>query len=579
MEFQQVVRESSTYKDSKNMRYRSILRSAVFAVLVTALMGCGDSFFTRPPEDQLTADAFYNTEQDLQMATAALYNQVWFDWNDVTSFVIGDSRAGNMYSTDGGYTQFVEFSISSENQQLIGGWQSLYLAINHSNLVIQNIQEKASGDISDEAVNEALAEARFIRGYAYSYLGQLWGPVPIVTNTPRLIEQSDRRRNRREDVFQFAINDFEFAAEHLPPTQDEPGRVTEWSAKGMLSRMYWTRATFNGLNTQDLQQAQSYAQEVIENSGMSLREDFGDLFLLEEEDQNNQQEALFALQWTYEGNTWGTQNTTQAFLAASSELTGFADGWGGGTGMQGWFIEAFGANNGEQVFDRFGGESDDERRPETFMMNDDFYPELVQQDGGYTYEAGSDAYFGNATSVKKYVIGRPSDNDGRVAQQRTGIDTYMLRLAELYLTYVQAELALSGGGLNGSGSVSSEPALSYYNRVRERAGLSTQSSYDFMDIFMEKWKELAYEGQNWFQLVRWHQYEPEEAKQFIRDQKRGYSVSYNEDGEFTIEEPDNYSPLEVSDEVFSLPYPERDILQNELLLEDPVEYDFSEQGE
>lgn len=542
-------------------------------MLMVGVMGCADSFFTRPPEGDLTADNFYNSEQDLRMATAALYNQVWFDWNDKASFTIGDARAGNMATTDAGYTQFTEFSVTQGNSRLNEAWRSLYLAINQSNLVIQNIQNQASGDISQEAINEAIAEARFIRGYAYSYLGQLWGPVPIVTNTPRLIDQPNRRRNLREDVFQFAINDFEYAAENLPPTPTQPGRVTEWSAKGMLARMYWTRAAFNGLNPEDLNQAQSYAQDVIMNSGMSLRDNFGDLFLLSEEEANNRQESLFALQWTYEGNTWGTQNTTQAYFAPSSELTGFADGWGGGTGVQGWLVEAFGEQGGEDVFPEFDGEQGDARRPETFMMHGDYYPELLQQDGGYNYQLDdpAGAYFGNATSIKKYVIGRPSDNDGRVGQMRTGIDTYMLRLAEIYLTYAQAQQALNGGPVTGG------DALTYYNRVRERAGLSPQTSYDFRDVFMEKWKELTYEGQNWFQLVRWHQFDPEAAKQFIRDQRRGYSVSYNADGEILITEPDNFSPIEVTDQVFQLKYPEVDVIQNDDLMKEPVPYDFSEQ--
>lgn len=557
------------------MRYRTAIITTVLVTLMVGVMGCADSFFTRPPEGDLTADNFYNSEQDLRMATATLYNQVWFDWNDKASFTIGDARAGNMATTDAGYTQFTEFSVTQGNSRLNEAWRSLYLAINQSNLVIQNIRDKASADISEEAKTAAIAEARFIRGYAYSYLGQLWGAVPIVTDTPRLIDQPNRRRNLREDVFQFAINEFEFAAEHLPPTQDQAGRVTEWSAKGMLARMYWTRAAFNGMNQEDLLQARSYAEEVIKNSGMRLRDNYGDLFLLREEETNNREESLFALQWTYEGNTWGTQNTTQAYFAPSSELTGFADGWGGGTGVQGWLIEAFGEEGESDVFPEFDGDGNDDRRPETFMMHNDYYPELLQQDGGYTYQLGdpAGAYFGNATSIKKYVIGRPSDNDGRVGQMRTGIDTYMLRLAEIYLTYAQTFVMAEGG------STSNPEALTYFNMVRERAGLEpVTGSIDFMDVFMEKWKELAYEGQNWFQLVRWHQFEPEAAKQFIRDQRRGYSVSYNADGEILITEPDNYSPIQVTDEVFRLKYPEVDVIQNDDLMKEPVPYDFEGEG-
>lgn len=535
-------------------------------MLVVSVSGCADSFFNRPPEGELTADEFYNSEQDLRMATGALYNEPWFNWNDKASFTIGDARAGNLWSTDSGYQQFTNFSVTQGNDRLNEAWRSLYAVINQCNLVINNIEERASEDIAEEAELEAIAEARFIRGYAYSYLGQLWGPVPIYTNSRDLISEPDRRRNRREDVIQFAINDFQFAAENLPPMRDQVGRVTEWSAKGMLARMYWTRAAFRAsggsVNQDALMQARNNAEEVITQSGMSLRDDYGDLFLLEEEDTNNEQESLFSLQWTYEGSEWGTQNTIQSYFAPSSELTGFSDGWGGGTGVQGWLIEVFDAPN-----------SGDERRPEIFMMSGDYYAELLQQDGGYTYFAdGENSYTGNATALKKYVIGRPSDNGGRVAQQRTGIDTYMLRLPEVYLIYAQTFLPEQSAT---GAATSNAEALEYYNRVRERAGLEPKDSITFMDVFMEKWKELAFEGQAWFMLVRWHQIEPEAAMQFIRDQQRNRSVSYDADGNVTIDDnPDN---LEISDNVFTLAYPEADVIQSDMLMEPPVEYDFSNQ--
>lgn len=579
------------------MRYSKTLLTTVFVALVFSVTGCGDSFFTRPPEGELTADNFYNSEQDLRRATGALYNQVWFDWNNSAAFVIGDSRAGTMWSTDVGYSQFISFSITSENGQLVAGWRSLYLAINQSNLVIQNIRNKTEGkDISDEAINQAIAEARFIRGYAYSYLAELWGAVPIVTNTPRLIDQPEKPRVQRDDVLQFAINDFEYAADHLPtdPANVPPGRVTEWSAKGMLARTYWARATYNDLNSEYLTQARNYAQEVITQSGMSLRENYGDLFLLSEEETNNRQESLFSLQWTYQGNTWGTQNTRQAYWAVG-ELTGFADGWGGGTGVQGWVLEAFGENTNPNSFDYsenssfgddFEGEGGDFRRPETFMMNDDQYENLLP-DSTYTYalDDPSGAYTGNATAMKKYVIGKPGANSGRVAQQRTGIDTYMLRLAEVYLTYAQAAQAQGDAG---SGSLAEE----YYNRVRTRAGLSpSNDGLTHEELFMEKFREFAFEGLNWFSLVRWHAYEPDAAVQFIEDQRRGYTVSYNSNGEILVEEPSDYEPLQVpdpavdpadpeswEDNVFFLPYPEQDLIQNDLMYQAPVEYDFSNQG-
>lgn len=540
--------------------------TAICVVLLLALFagtaGCqGDSFFTRPPTSDLTADSFFDTEADLQMATAALYNKVWYQFNNTFMTLVGDTRAGNVWSVLNYRKQFAEFSITAENTDLSQGWQSLYLTIAHANQTIANIRERSSSSIPEEAKLTAIAEARFMRGWAYAYLAQLWGPVPIITNTSALIDQPQVPLNREEDVYQFALNDLEFAAAHLPEEREQLGRVNMWSAKGALAQMYYYRAGFRGsdgaMNAEDLEMARRYAEDVIKNNpDLELREDFGDLFLFSEEDTNNRMECLFCLQWTFDGanSTYGTFNSLQSYRAYEPLLTGEGDAWGRGTSIQGWLINAY--------------EQGDERRPETFMKDGDYYPELVTKDGGYTFSAGN--YTGEATAMKKYVIGRAEDNDGQVGRTRTGIDTYMLRLAEIYLIYAEAIMG-------GQEATSDPEALEYFNRVRERANLSPKTTITRQDIFMEKWKELALEGQNWYDLVQLHDYNPSAAIAFITEQRRGWNVGYTEEGEIEVTEPDNWTPLQVDDHDFTLVYPETDILQNALFNEAPVPFDFSKQ--
>lgn len=524
---------------------KKLLLTSGVIILLGIFSGCDDDFFVRPPEDQLTSENFYQTSQDLRMATAPLYNVVWFDFNDKASFCVGDARAGNMLTTDNGYEQFILFSITAANERLNEAWRSLYLAIAQSNLTIINIRENSGAGIADEDKQRAIAEARFMRGYAYSYLVQLWGPVPITTDPAKLIKQPNLRRIQTDDVYQFAINDFEYAAQYLPET-DDPGRVTTWSAKGMLARLHMARAAFRGsggnMDEPEMQVARNYAEDVIKNSGLNLVENYGDLFRLENE---NNSESLFAFQWTYDGNVWGTHNTTQAYFAPEAKITGVGDGWGGGTGVSAWLFQQY--------------DEEDERRKPTYMINEDHYPELLQDEGGYTYEF-------NTSAVKKYTIGTPADNDGKVAFMRTGINTYMLRLAEVYLIYAETILG-------NQDATSNSEALFYFNEVRERAGLDPVNTITSRDLFMEKWKELAYEGQNWFQLVRLHYYDPSAATQFIIDQERNTSFTY-EDGTFETTPPS--TNVSVNDSDFSLPYPEADISQNPDLMLEPVPYDFGE---
>lgn len=89
------------------------------------------------------------------------------------------------------------------------------------------------------------------------------------------------------DMMEFAIRDLEFAAKYLPKVQSNQGRVTQYSAYGMLSRLYLsmagltTEGAYDGTNAATdfnrgtrnpyyLDLARKAALKVIEESGMSL---------------------------------------------------------------------------------------------------------------------------------------------------------------------------------------------------------------------------------------------------------------------------------------------------------------------
>jgi len=130
-------------------------------------------------------------------------------------------------------------------------------------------------------------------------------------------------------------------------------------------------------------------------------------------------------------------------------------------------------------------------------------------------------------------------------------NTYIMRYAELLL--IHAEAILAGGT-----STSDPAALKSFNAVRNRAGLPAVSSFTFDDLFKERRKELAYEGDYWFDLGRLPR---AQAIAIMSAQNRGdmYTAQY-----FTPDESD-----------FTLPYPANDVAKNPKLLEDPVPYEFN----
>jgi len=517
------------------------------SILVVFMVGsCSEDFLDRPPMDQLTIDNFYSTPEELRIGTAALYNLPWFDYNDKANFAIGDGAGGNFVTNDGAYQQFSLFTVTSTSPRINEAWRSFYQVVAQSNMVIYGVTNSKSSNITEAQRNLAIAEARFMRGAAYLQLVANWGPVPIIENNLSHLDDYKLYPVKVAHVYDFAIRDLEFAAQWLLES-DFPGRVTQWSAKGMLARAHLYRAGVDQNGSRDAQhlaKAREYAIDVIENSGLELMKEYADLFKLA---NNNNKESLFALQWVDKGAGWGIQNTHQAYFAPMGKITGVGDGWGGGNGATPDMQSLYPANDS------------DKRRIATFMYKGDFYSELLKADGGYLYEEQSSA----GSAVKKYVIGTPEDNPGyTLSFMSTPQNTYMLRLAEVYLIAAEAILGDAAGTSDGD-------ALRYYNAIRTRAGLPTVSSVTFDDIFKEKRVELAMEGRFWHELVRWHYFEPERAKSYIAAQNRG-NFSW-EDGE-RIANEHYVTPTDAS---FRFPYPETDVVNNPRLKEPPVDYVFS----
>ncbi|WP_297336354.1 RagB/SusD family nutrient uptake outer membrane protein [Algoriphagus sp.] len=531
------------------------------------LAGCSDEFLDRPPLDAIVDANFYQNDDQILSASAPLYNIVWFAYNDKASHGIGDARGGIL--TSGSYQlENVRFNTTGETPENGAAWRAFFNVVAQSNSLINNIQTFAGPEVTDRIKNHGLAEGRFMRGLAYSYLVQNWGPVPIITNNTTLLQDTTLARNTEESVWQFIIKDFRFAAENLPETAVQPGRLTKWGAEGVLAKMYLTKAGVSGTRNQsDLDSAAYFAKRVIDNSGAALMENYEDLFKTQ---NNNNEETLAALQWTYnagQAGQWGAQNTVQSFLAFGSEITGFGDGWGGDIGASKWMLDLY----DDLIFD--------ERRKASFMFPGDHYPYITQvPPGGSAQELrvparntdGSREYNTRAW-VKKYVVGRPEDNDGKVVQQGTEINTYILRLADVYLTYAEAIV-----------ETNPQEALTYVNLVRERAGVNAKTSVNWQDIFEERIREFAMEGQAWYEFTKLEYYNPELAYEILSNQDRGtfriYADRLPDPTLWEIEIPeDDESPryFQVNESNFKIPIPSAELSRAPNLRKPAVPYDFS----
>ncbi len=147
---------------------------------------------------------------------------------------------------------------------------------------------------------------------------------------------------------------------------------------------------------------------------------------------------------------------------------------------------------------------------------------------------------GAGAAIKKYCIGvvngdvtGPADGWGMMNN-----NTYIMRYAELLLIHAEAVLA-------GASSTADPSALKSLNAVRIELDLNSVSSFTFDDLFTERRKELAFEGDYWFDLGRLPR---AKAIAIMSAQNRGNMSG----AEF----------LHQTKQDFTLPYPTNDVIKN-----------------
>ncbi|WP_304976898.1 RagB/SusD family nutrient uptake outer membrane protein [Duncaniella muris] len=539
--------------------------SAVLVAGSLSLASC-DDFLTTQNTTQGNDESFLDSDASVLATTSPLYNYVWNSFNDKAYYSMGDGRSNNLTARWSDYIfPYTNFTETALSPGLEDSWNALYSVVAQSNNVINRIQKYSSSAVSESAKTQGMAEARFMRGLAYWYIASLWNKGVIYTNTAEAASNTITPAHRMTDVMEFAIRDMEFAAANLSESQANPGRVTCYSAYGMLSRFYLSMAglttdgEYDGANiatdfdrgnrnTYYLDLAKKAALKCMEGP-YSLLENYGDLFAVKTWNNNN--ESVFQLQWL-SGSTdaigWGANNPISSYFS-----------WSTMVGETNWGNATFASYDLVRTYDP----QDRIRRHYTICTVGEVYPDLNTKNDGYIYNV-TEADYEKKCNVKKHVIGKLDDN-GQSYQQSSGVNTYMMRLAEVYLNYTEAAM----------GNSASTSDTEYFNRVRERAGMPRLGTVTYSDLIYERRIEFAFEGLFWYDLLRRSYYQQSEVVNYLNHQDRNASYEWDES------EDCQYAKTADADDVstatvahLTLPISDVDRGRNPLLGKDPVVYEF-----
>ncbi|MEM9916543.1 MAG: RagB/SusD family nutrient uptake outer membrane protein [Bacteroidota bacterium] len=445
----------------------------LFSVLFL-VSACQKDFLERNPLDQITEEKFYNTAEDARRAVLAVYAPMqavnWYG----KSWMITEIPADN--STTGGndpdFSPIDNFTINPDNGPNAEFWTEHFRLVTLANQVITKVPPI---DMDEDQKKAIIAEASFLRAFAYFDLVRIYGDVPIIQQVPTLASDLQVVRDPVEEVYDFIVADLEKGIADLPPayTGLDLGRATRGAAQALLAKVYLTMKKFD--------EAIELSREIIAEGRYRLMDDFAENWLKETTDNNA--ESIFQVQYAGCGPV-GTGNACQAFFAPwGQNITRNSDGWGSQI-PTGPSID----NPGTTVKDIY--EEEDLRKYHTIMAPNDFYPMINAQDGGYTYPTEGASRSG--ISIKKYVIGGGPD----VCFMTTPQNVHVIRYADVLLTLAEATCRRNGG-------ITVTPdVVEAFNAVRTRAGLEEVGSVTTEMVFEERRKEFAFENQRWFDLLR-----------------------------------------------------------------------------
>lgn len=556
---------------------KNIILSGVAALALGGFLTSCDDFLTVNPADKPVLETFYTTPENLRSTTMTLYaSKTWSNFHMNFQWKM-DMINGDLYYTYDQEGQWYFGTYTPTNPYINEGWKGLYNVILFCNSVINDIPPVCGGTITDADITHAVAEARGIRGYCYYMLTEVWRDVPIVENNSADIGAGnfEKPRNTQASVYRFAMEDLDFAVDNLPETDTDVYRLTKRKARALRAKLAVTMAQHSdlGLDRDALyKKAAADALDVITNTQALTEIDYSTLFDVA---ANNGPESILAIQCAVQGYSFG--NARNVAWSRSALIAG--QQWGGGKGPTISLQKMY--------------EDGDKRRMWVYMTQGDYYPKLATAQGGYTYklinrDADGEEIEGRIemnAHIKKYLIGKSADCDGMVGiNQDAANNIYLMRLADVYLTYVEAVMGAAD-------QTSDATAMKYYNMVRQRAGVPEAGSVTYEELLKERRRELAFESQTWFDTQR-YRYRVGDAKA-LEWLNNGFGTGINRCAMYipngnldktqendpanykmvsSTDEGSMYNPIMITAGAFQAPVPAAVTSSSPMMGLDPVDY-------
>ncbi len=221
----------------------TIVKTILILGVLSSLYSCEDLLNTEL-KGSFTTETFFVSQENAILAVNAAYRPLSFATDAIDIWVVGDTRSDDaVKGGDAGdkadAADIGDFIENTGNGIVATLWANYYEGITRCNYAIKNVGAMSETIIDVEVQERIIAEAKFLRGFYYFYLVNIYGAVPLVLE-PKITSELQIAPSTPAEVYAQIEKDCDEARQALPVAhpESEVGRATKGAAVALLAKCY-----------------------------------------------------------------------------------------------------------------------------------------------------------------------------------------------------------------------------------------------------------------------------------------------------------------------------------------------------
>jgi hypothetical protein len=263
-------------------------------IVLVSIISTTSCSLEEDPKYSLNSETVFNSESTAE--AVIMQNYGWLGAQPLYGQFIHEINIANgvfWSKTDGDRLErSIKYDYYQEHPLLNSMWTGFYRVISEGTYLAKGLE---GSSLSQAYKTRGIAHARFLRGFAYFQLANLFGKAAIITE-PLSSTNLHTPLSERAQVYEQALSDLIFAAENLPATESMKGLATKDAANAFVAKCYWMMANQSQADGKDATAlytlAKTYGDKAI--GKFTLTPKFSDLWLT----HTNNSESIFQINFT-----------------------------------------------------------------------------------------------------------------------------------------------------------------------------------------------------------------------------------------------------------------------------------------